>query len=120
MSIWQHPRASSTRAAEPLTIAKPLASVSPSMKYVLLYEASPDFRAKVPAHLEAHRALWKKFHEDGRLLMVGPFTDEPAGSAMGVFASRAAAEEFVRMDPFVAHGVVGRWGIREWNEVLAQ
>jgi len=88
------------------------------MKYVLFYEATPDFRAKVPAQIAAHRALWKVFHEDHRLLMVGPFTDEPAGSALGVFTTRAAAEEFVRLDPFVAHGIVARWTIREWNEVL--
>ena len=89
------------------------------MKYVLQYEAAPDFRSKVAQHLEAHRALWRTFHSDGRLLMVGPFTDEPAGGAMGVFSSRAAAEEFVRSDPFVTHGIVARWTIREWNEVLA-
>lgn len=89
------------------------------MKYVLVYEAYPDFRAKVPAHIAAHRALWGEFHADKRLLMIGPFTDEPAGGAMGLFASRAAAEEFVQRDPFVTNGIVSRWTIREWNEVLA-
>jgi uncharacterized protein YciI len=89
------------------------------MKYVLFYEAAPDFRAKVPAHFEAHRALWRIFQADGRLLMIGPFADEPAGGAMGVFTSRAAAEEFVRLDPFVTSGIVARWTIREWNEALA-
>jgi hypothetical protein len=88
------------------------------MKYVLLYESTPDFRSKVPAHIEAHRALWKAFHSDGRLLMIGPFTDEPAGVAMGIFTSRAAAEDFVRTDPFVSAGIVARWTIREWNEAL--
>lgn len=89
------------------------------MKYVLFYEAAPDFKAKVPAHFEAHRALWRTFQADGRLLMIGPFADEPAGGAMGVFTSRAAAEEFVRLDPFVTGGIVARWTIREWNEALA-
>jgi uncharacterized protein YciI len=87
-------------------------------KFVLFYEAGPDFRAKVPAHFEAHRALWGAFRDDGRLLMIGPFADEPAGGAMGVFTSRDAAEEFVRLDPFVASGIVARWTIREWNEAL--
>ena len=50
--------------------------------------------------------------------MIGPFTDEPAGSALGVFTSRAAAEEFVRADPFVTNGVVAKWTIREWMEAL--
>jgi uncharacterized protein YciI len=88
------------------------------MKYVLLYEATDDFRAKVSLHLEAHRALWKQFHSAGQLLMVGPFTDAPAGGAMGVFVTRDAAEAFVKADPFVAHGIVACWTIREWNEVL--
>jgi uncharacterized protein YciI len=88
------------------------------MKYVLLYEPAPDFMAKVPAHLEAHRALWKRFHGEGTLLMVGPFTDPPAAGAMAVFTTREAAEAFVREDPFVRHAIVARHAIREWNEVL--
>lgn len=87
-------------------------------KYVVFYESAPDFRAKVPAHIEAHRALWRAFHGDGRLLMVGPFTDEPIGGAMAVFTTRAAAEEFISKDPFVVHGIVSRSTIREWNEAL--
>lgn len=89
------------------------------MKYVLFYEAAPDFLAKVPAHLEGHRALWKQFHDAGTLTMIGPFTDEPAGGALGVFTTRAAAEAFVSQDPFVKHGIVAHHAIREWNEVLA-
>jgi uncharacterized protein YciI len=88
------------------------------MKYVLLYHSSPDFIEQVPAHIDAHRALWSAFHADERLLMIGPFSDPPLGDAMGVFATREAAEEFVRLDPFVAHGIVATWTIREWNEVL--
>jgi uncharacterized protein len=88
------------------------------MKFVLFYESSADFRSKVPLHIDAHRALWRSFSADGRLLMIGPFADEPAGSAMGVFRSRTAAEEFVRVDPFVTSGLVATWTIREWLEAL--
>jgi hypothetical protein len=88
------------------------------MKYVVSYVSTPDFRSKVPAYIDAHRALWRTFHADGRLLMIGPFTDEPAG-ALGVFSTREAAEEFVRVDPFVQNGIVASWSIREWNEVLS-
>ncbi len=88
------------------------------MKFVLLYEAAPDFRAKVPLHIEAHRALWRSFSADGRLLMIGPFADAPAGGAMGVFTSRGAAEEFVASDPFVTSGLVATWTVREWMEAL--
>jgi uncharacterized protein len=88
------------------------------MKYVLLYESAPDFRAKVPLHFDAHRALWRAFRAEGTLLMIGPFTDEPAGGAMGIFTTREAAERFVGQDPFVTGGLVSRWTIREWKEAL--
>ena len=38
---------------------------------------------------------------------------------MAVFTTRAAAEEFVAGDPFVHHGVVRSWHIREWNEAFS-
>lgn len=90
------------------------------MKYVLFYQAAEDFRSKVPAHFEAHRALWGEYHAAGHLLMIGPFTDADTGTggAMGIFTSRDAAERFAKADPFVAHGLVARWTIREWNEAL--
>ena len=37
---------------------------------------------------------------------------------MAIFTTREAAEEFVRGDPFVLHGVIRNWTIREWNEAL--
>ena len=88
------------------------------MKFVLFYESAPDFRSKVPQHIDAHRALWRSFSADGRLLMIGPFADAPAGGAMGIFRNRAAAEDFVRADPFVTNGLVAQWTIREWMEAL--
>jgi uncharacterized protein YciI len=88
------------------------------MKYVVSYESAPDFLAKVHTYLDAHRELWRRYSAAGTLLMIGPFTDGPAGSAMGIFATRAAAEAFIAEDPFVVNGVVARYTIREWNEVL--
>jgi uncharacterized protein len=37
---------------------------------------------------------------------------------MGIFRTSADAQEFAAADPFVAHGVVRSWSVREWNEVL--
>ena len=50
--------------------------------------------------------------------MIGPFANALEDGAMGIFTTREAAEEFVRGDPFVLHGVVRNWAIREWNEAL--
>lgn len=88
------------------------------MKYVVLYQSTPDFLARVPAHLDEHRTLWQRFHAEGTLLMIGPLTDPPAGDALGVFVTRAAAEAFVAADPFVSEGIVAKWTIREWDEAI--
>jgi uncharacterized protein YciI len=32
---------------------------------------------------------------------------------------REAAEEFIQSDPFVVNGVVSKWRLVEWDEVLA-
>ena len=37
---------------------------------------------------------------------------------MAIFTTRESAEEFARHDPFVVNGVVKRWHVRDWNEVL--
>ncbi|HWT22950.1 MAG TPA: YciI family protein [Solirubrobacteraceae bacterium] len=87
------------------------------MKYLLFYTPVEDVLARAPAHFPAHRARLDEFHARGDLLMVGTFADPREGS-MAVFTSREAAEEFVAGDPFVDHGVVARWEIREWDEVL--
>lgn len=87
-------------------------------KYVLLYESAPDVLSKAPLYIEAHRALWVEFHAAGELLMVGPFAN-PLDGAMGIFKTREAAESFIAKDPFVSNGVVSRWQVQEWNEVLA-
>ncbi len=88
------------------------------MKYLMLYETEPEGLARAPAHFAAHRARLDEFHARGALLMAGPLLN-PVDRALGVFTSREAAEEFIQGDPFVLNGVVTRWSIREWNEVLA-
>ena len=89
------------------------------MKYVVFYESDGDGIAKAPVHFPAHRARLDVFHARGTLLMVGTFSRPVEEGAMAIFTTREAAEEFVRDDPFVVNGVVQRWHIREWNEILA-
>jgi uncharacterized protein YciI len=84
----------------------------------MLYEVAEDGMAKAKANYPGHRARLDDFHARGVLLMAGPFCD-PMQGAMGVFTTRQAAEEFIQGDPFVVNGVVARWTLREWNEVLA-
>jgi uncharacterized protein YciI len=88
------------------------------MKVLMFYELAPDGLAKVQAHFAAHRARLDAFHARGVLLMAGPYGTPPLG-ALGIFTSREAAEEFVRDDPFVTEGVVGRVTLHDWAEALA-
>jgi len=88
------------------------------MKYLMFYELSPDGMAKAKAHFPAHQSRLMEFHQNGTLLMAGPYGSPPAG-AVGVFTTRAAAEAFVAGDPFILNGVVGKHGIHEWSEALA-
>lgn len=88
------------------------------MKYVVSYHAAEGTADKLREHFPAHQAWFTGFAERGLLLMIGPFTGEPSGDAMGVFTTRAAAEEFVQGDPFMRNGLIGSVSIREWNEAL--
>jgi hypothetical protein len=89
------------------------------VKYLLFYESAPDVGAKAASHFAARRARWIEFNKAGTLLMIGTFSDPQDEGSMAIFTSHEAAEEFASGDPFVLHGVVRRWYIREWNEALA-
>jgi len=87
------------------------------VKYVLFYESAPDVVEKAPLYLPAHREYWNAFRRFGTMLMLGPFS-RPEDGALGIFTTREAAETFAANDPFVLGGVISRWYIRDWHEVL--
>lgn len=87
------------------------------MKYVVMYESADDVRTKAPLHFPAHKARWQEYRDRGQLLMIGTFSD--LSGSMAVFTTREAAEDFVKGDPFVLHGVVRGWEIKEWNEAIS-
>jgi uncharacterized protein YciI len=86
---------------------------------VLFYESAEDVLSKAPVHFQAHSARVDEFHARGELLMVGTFANPQEEGSMSIFTTREAAEEFAGGDPFVLNGVVSRWEVREWDEVLA-
>ena len=90
-----------------------------STKYVLLYESAPNVMDNAPQYYAGHNERLQEFAARGTLLMVGPFADPQEHGSMAIFSTREAAEEFAAGDPFVEHGVVARYEIREWAEVLS-
>jgi uncharacterized protein YciI len=82
----------------------------------MFYEAGADEAEKAQRLFPAHWARCLEFRDRGLLLHVGTFRDRPALGAMGIFSSRAAAEEFIAGDPFVLEGVVEHPELRDWEE----
>lgn len=87
------------------------------MKAVVIYELGLVTIEKIREIYPQHKVLIDLFAKEGKIIAVGPFSNIEDGS-MGIFKNKNYAEEFVKQDPFVLEGVVGKVIIREWNEVL--
>lgn len=84
----------------------------------MFYEMAPDGLSKAMANVEGHKNRLFEFHKRGVLLMAGPYAN-PTEGAVGIFTTKEAAEEFVSGDPFILNGVVAKYRLVEWNEILA-
>jgi uncharacterized protein YciI len=86
---------------------------------LLIYDLVDDYLERRTQHRTEHLALARLAHERGELLLGGALAD-PADQAFLVFAGDdpAPAEAFARQDPYVINGIVTRWRVRTWNEVL--
>ena len=84
-----------------------------ALRYVLFYESGDLSLAA--ENFPPHKARYTEFMQRGLLLSLGPFSD--GSGSLAVFSTREAAEEFAADDPFVLHGVVSSWQIREWRQV---
>jgi uncharacterized protein YciI len=89
------------------------------MHYLLFYEVVEDYaERRVPlraAHLEHGRQALAR----GELVLGGAFAN-PVDGAVLLFQgnSPAVAENFARSDPYVIHGLVSHWRVREWTTVI--
>lgn len=91
------------------------------MHYLLFYEVSDDYVARRAEFRNAHLELAWNASERGELLLAGALAN-PADGAVLLFESNSSevAETFARMDPYVTHGIVKRWHIREWTTVVGK
>jgi uncharacterized protein YciI len=87
--------------------------------YLLIYEGTADYAVRRTPYRQEHLSLAWAAHERGELLLGGAFAD-PVDGAVLLFqsATREVVEQFVANDPYVRHGVVQRWSIREWATVV--
>lgn len=85
------------------------------MKTVVIGESSGASMETIMAVYPRHKMVVDKFIERGEVIGIGPFTDR---GNMAIFKTRAAAEQFVKEDPFILEGLVKSFAIRDWNDTL--
>ena len=88
--------------------------------FVLFYETVQEYVERRPPFRPSHLELVQEAHDRGELLLAGALAD-PADRALLVFRGpdRSIAEDFARRDPYVTNGLVARWEVREWTQVIA-
>jgi hypothetical protein len=87
------------------------------MHHVLFYETADDYPTKRAAHRAVHLGMAKEAFARGDLVLAGALANPP-DLALLVFRTAKAAEEFAAKDPYVLHGVVKSWRLREWSTVV--
>jgi uncharacterized protein YciI len=90
------------------------------MKYfVLSYSYLPDHMERRQAYRAAHLELARAAAERGELRLGGALAD-PRDAGLLIFCGedRSVAEAFARADPYVEHGLVPSWSVREWTVVI--
>ena len=85
------------------------------MKAVVIGESSGASMDMIMTVYSRHKIVIDKYITSGELIGVGPFADR---GNMAIFKSRAAAEEFVKEDPFILEGLVRSFVIRDWNDTM--
>jgi uncharacterized protein YciI len=85
---------------------------------VLEYTLAADYLERRAALRDEHLGLARAAHERGELLLAGALPD-PYDRALLVWtAPREVVERFAAADPYVVHGLVSGWTVREWNVVV--
>ncbi len=93
--------------------------VTPAVDYTILqYSLADDYLERRATLRDEHLALARAAHDRGELLLAGALPD-PYDRALLVWtAPREVVEQFVAADPYVRHGLVTAWTIRNWNVVV--
>ena len=86
--------------------------------FALFYDYVENIVERRAPHRPAHLELYRRWREEGRLVMGGALGDPPHG-ALIVFdvESPAEVEEFASVDPYVLNGLVNTRRIEPWAVV---
>ena len=89
------------------------------MHYLLMYDVSADYLERRAQFREEHLGLAWAAHARGELVLGGALAD-PVDASLLLFRgdSPAVAEAFASADPYVQHGLVTKWRVRQWLTVV--
>lgn len=89
--------------------------------FLLFYEFSETYEAERSSVRDAHLEKAWSAVTCGDLILAGALT-EPVDAGVLLFAGPCAeaAERFAREDPYVVHGLVRKWHVREWSTVVGK
>jgi uncharacterized protein len=89
------------------------------MHYLLFYELVDDYLTRRGEFRPEHLTKGWQAVERGELVVGGALTG-PADTAVLLFKGNSpeVAEKFASNDPYVLHGLVRRWYVREWMTVV--
>ena len=85
------------------------------MKAVLIGQSSGATMDQIMAVYPRHKAIVETFKARGVILGIGPFMDH---GNMAIFTSKAEAEAFAKLDPFILEGLLKSFTIQEWNDTM--
>lgn len=86
--------------------------------FVLIYEVGPDFIQRRGEFRDEHLALAWKAADAGELVLAGAL-EEPTEQAFLLFrGSRDAALRFAAADPYVKHGLVKAFRVKQWHTTV--
>lgn len=87
--------------------------------FLLIYDVVADYVERRTPYRAEHLALALAAKASGDLFLAGALAN-PVDGAVLIFQGEtsAAAEAFVAADPYVKHGLVTKWRVREWTTVV--
>jgi uncharacterized protein len=90
------------------------------MHYLLFYEVGENYVSRRAEFRDEHLARAWKASARGELVLGGALA--PVDGAVLLFKGDTSevAEKFARADPYVTHGLVQRWYVREWTTVAGE
>ncbi|XZE53436.1 YciI-like protein [Planctomycetaceae bacterium SH139] len=86
--------------------------------YILFYDVVADYVERRQPYREQHLALARAAADKGELVLAGALAD-PVDGAILIFRgeSEQVAKAFAEADPYVHHGLVTQWRVRNWTAV---